>query len=147
VRWTLRYDLAAGRVSARATRANGLGLVISTASGGPLLVTSGSQSFDAPGTGVVQMLNSSTLELLGDIDVSTAVGGRPRSPMALDVGPGAATLDGKTAYLRTGTSDFGLLYPPQPARLLVLDVASRTVKRVVELGGFNVGPIIVIPPS
>jgi hypothetical protein len=55
----------------------------------------------------------------------------------------ASSPDGRVLYIRTGTPQIGPLYPPQPARLLIVDVVDRSLRKAVDLGGFGLGFVLV----
>lgn len=137
----VRYSLADQRVTASVARPGTGGLSV-TSDGETLIVTDGGTWPELPGSGLVYAYGPN-FEPHGTIDVSTPLGGRPLSPTATVTGGTAMSLDGRTVYVRAGTPPIGTLYTPQPARLLMVDMIDRSLRRAVELGGFGGGFLFV----
>ncbi len=141
----VRYDLVARRVAASTPRPSSGALSVTSDTGHVVISDSGTWP-DNPGSGHL-FLFGPNLEPRGVIDVSTALGGRPSSPTATRTGLMAASRDGRTVYVRAGSDLVGPLYPAQPARLLVVDVVSRTLRRAVKLDGYGLGAVFIRAPG
>lgn len=142
----VRYDACSRSVLASAPRpGTGLLAVVAAAAADTVLVlTDGGVWPDTPGSGLIYVFGRN-LDLRDSIDVSTSVGGVPRSPTATVTGSAMGGMDGRTVYVRSGSDEVGPLYPPQRARLLIVDLQNRLV-RAVDLAGFGLG-LLFAPPN
>lgn len=138
----VRFDLATRRVLGRTSRIGSGPFMVEPASGTVVLADNG-RFPDSPGRGLLQLFRAD-LTADGTIDISTPLGGAPNGPTALVMGFVGRSADGKSVYVRTGTPPIGTLYPAQPARLLLVDLTSRTVRASVALGGAGLGYIFVV---
>ncbi|MCH8986399.1 MAG: hypothetical protein IIB04_07275 [Acidobacteria bacterium] len=93
---------------------------------------------DFPGSGLLHLFDAQ-LSPIGTVDVSTPLGGLPGSPTATVTRTVAFADDGRTAYVASGTLEFGPLYATQTVRIIAVDLQTRTVLRVYELGGHEMG--------
>lgn len=135
----VRYDPCNRSILASTTRpATGMLAVVAAAAETTLILTDVGVWPDTPGSGFIYLLDQN-LDLLDSIDVSTPIGGDPKTPTATVTGSAAGGSDGRTVYVRAGSDEVGPLYPPQPARLLVLDFVNRRLVRAVDLTGFGLG--------
>ena len=137
----LRFDLETRRITAQTPRL-ATGSLRLTPDGRTLIQTDGGWWPDTPGSGIIRLYDEQ-LVLVGTIDASTPVGGMPDSPTASVMGPAHPSADGTTIYVRTGTAAIGPLYPKQRSRLLVIDLPTRSVRRVIELDGYGRGLVLV----
>ena len=138
----VRFDLATRRVLGRTSRIGSGPFSVEPASGTVVLADNG-RFPDSPGRGLLQLFRAD-LTANGTIDISTPLGGVPNGPTALVMGFVGRSADGKSVFVRTGTSPIGTLYPAQPARLLLVDLTSRTVRASVALGGAGLGYVFVV---
>ena len=100
---------------------------------------------DFPGSGLLHLFDAQ-LSPIGTVDVSTPLGGLPNTPTATVTRIVAFADDGRTAYVASGTPPIGPLYTTQPARIIAVDLPTRTVIRVYELGGHELGWPLLSPP-
>lgn len=133
----IRFDLVNHRISASVPRL-GLGAIVPLADGGPFAVLDQGRFPELTGSGIIYLL-SPELTTIDSIDVSTPLGGAPRSPTATVMGGGVFDESTGELYVRTGSAPFGTLYPAQPARTLVVNVRDRSVIRIIPLLGDNFG--------
>jgi DNA-binding beta-propeller fold protein YncE len=135
----IAYDLVDRAVVGRSHAPPGAWLAV--APDGQRVYASDPGSFiDSPGSGKLFVFDG-TLAPLGAIDLGTAaaVNGFPPATHGL-----AVSRDGARLYVASGTASVGPLYGPQPQRLLVVDVAQRTILHATALGDY--GPAGVYVP-
>lgn len=99
---------------------------------------------DFLGSGLLHLFDPQ-LSLIGTVDVSTPLGGLPNGPTATATRGVAFAPDGRTAYVVSGTPEIGPLYPTQASRIIAVDLQTRTVIRVYELGGYELGMPFLLP--
>ena len=135
----VRYDVCSRMIRSSTLRVGtGMLAVVSAATDTTLVLTDVGAWPDSPGSGMLHLFDRN-LSLVDSIDVSTPNGGVPRSPTAIVTGAAVAGADGRTVYVRAGSDEVGPMYPPQPARLIIVDVVSRRLVRSVRLTGFSLG--------
>lgn len=141
----VRYDLAARRITASIARPSVGGAVTVTADGSAVIIADAGRWPDTPGSGLL-FLYSSDLLARGVVDVTTPLGGTPRTSSAMVTGVGVSQRAGHVLYIRAGTPAIGPLFPSQPARLLIVDVQEKQLLRAVDLGGYGLGPVVLGSP-
>lgn len=136
----VRYDVCSRSILASTPRrAMGLLAVVAAAAADTTLILTDVGVWpDAPGSGLIYVFGQN-LDLRDSIDVSTPIGGVPKSPSATVTGSAVGGFDGRTVYVRAGSDEVGPLYPPQRARLLIVDLVNRRLVRAVDLTGFGLG--------
>ena len=139
----VRYDLVTRRVLAQIARPATGALALSR-DGQRVLITDVGTWPDSPGSGLLYVFDA-LLQALGTIDVSTPLGGVPRSPTATVTGLAASSADGRTMYVSAGSEMVGPLFPPQRARLLVVDLRDLSLKKEVTLPGYGRGRVALGP--
>ena len=135
----VRYDACSRSILASTPRlATGMLALVAAAADTTLILTDVGVWPDTPGSGLIYLFGRN-LDLRDSIDVSTPIGGVPKSPSATVTGSAVGGLDGRTVYVRAGSDDVGPLFPPQRARLLIVDFVNRRLVRAIDLTGFGLG--------
>lgn len=137
----MRYDLGLRALIASTTR-QAPGMLVITPDGMRILLTDNGTWPDSPGSGLLRVYDAN-LALLGDIDVSAPLGGGTHSSTATQTGIAVASADGRRVFVRSGSLERGPLYPPQPARVLSVDIIDRRLMRVTPLGGYGQGFLLL----
>jgi hypothetical protein len=137
--WLGTFDVGAGTVAGQIP-VSATGRLHPSPDGDLLLLTDVGTGFDLPGSGLVHVLGEA-LDARGTIDVSSPVGGAPGTATSTVTRSAAFSPDGAIAYVLGGTRERGPVYPVQPTRVFVIDVASRQVTDVLHLGGFELGEL------
>lgn len=94
---------------------------------------------DYPGSGLVYVFGPD-LELIGEVDVSTPVGGEPYSATAVRTEWAVISRDGKTAYVAARERYYG-----KRPWIFAIDLETLSVSNVVEIGGGSIGRLIAPP--
>ena len=141
--WLVTYDTDL-RQSVRSVARPAWGRVHLSPDRSTVVLTDGG-GFEAPGSGLLHLFDAQ-LSPIGTVDVSTPLGGLPNTPTATVTRIVAFADDGRTAYVASGTPPIGPLYTTQPARIIAVDLPTRTVIRVYELGGHELGWPLLSPP-
>jgi len=129
-----KYDMVGRTVTASAALPGLGGGVAIAADGQTLYLTDAGDFFNNPGSGFLYVYGSD-LKLRDSIDVrGAAVGGVMPSTKAVVV-----SRDGTLLYVASGTASRGPLFGPQPSRVLVVDIASKQLVRVIPLQDWNPG--------
>lgn len=140
----VRFDLVQRRVTASAQRATSGSLAL-VPGANVLVLTDAGVWPDSPGSGLLRLYDSN-LRFAGAIDVSTPLGQHPNSLTAALTGSAVTAGDGRTLYVQSGSAPRGPLFPIQAARLLAIDVVDKRFLRSIELGGYGLGPILLVTP-
>jgi hypothetical protein len=136
----VRYHLSSRRTTASMRRSvNGSATVLVN---GQLVMTDAGSFPDTPGSGLLHLF-SADLRSNGTIDISTPLGGVPNSQTAVRSGLIQLSAHGNRVWVRVGSEDFGPLYAPQKARLLLVDCERREVVRTLDLDGFGLGALAI----
>lgn len=133
-----QYDLVTHQVLASTPRPSA-GAMALAPDGSALYMTDQGTAFDYVGSGKI-FVYGSNLEPREPIDLratAAAEGQPPQTHFA------AVSRDGRFLYVSAGTAEVGPLYTTQPARLLVVDVAHRTVIQSIPLAAWSPGPVFV----
>ncbi len=131
-----RMDLSARTITNRISPPS-RGSVSVSPDGTRVLITDGGVWPDFPGSGQVFVFDASLQPLPPiDLGVDPVTGGKTRSAGV------AWSDDSRLAYITTGSAEIGPLFAPQRSRLLVVDVASRTIVREIPLNDFNVSQVL-----
>lgn len=139
------YSLAERRALVVAPNSIFSGALSASSGGNWLTLTDAGVWPHSAGSGVLQVLDRQ-LGVVGSIDLSTPVGGAPNSPAATVMGAATGVGNGSNLLVRTGTIFHrNLMFPQtQPARIIVVDVATREVKAVIPLGGYGSGFVFAL---
>lgn len=124
-----RLDLSTKQVTATAMQGNGLAALTSDAK--QIVLTDFGVWPDSPGSGVVRVLDTSTLSVIRTIQLPNE-NGLPRVSLVATSG-----FRPEQAFVTTGTAARGPLYGVQPSGLLELDVVAGVVRRFIRLGDFG----------
>lgn len=135
--WLATYDTGLGEL-VRSVARPASGSVNVSPDGATVVLTDVGTWPDFPGSGLLHLFDSE-LSPVGTIDVSTPLGGSPGGPTATVTMTVAFADDGRTAYILAGTASRGPLYPTQTTRIIAVDLETRTVVRVYDLGGHELG--------
>lgn len=131
-----KYDLVGRHVTASAPLPGLGGGVAISPDGQTLYLTDAGDFFNTPGAGFLYLYGPN-LEYRGTIDLRAAtVDGALPATKGIVV-----SRDGTLLYVSTGTASRGPIYGAQPARVLVVDVASRTLLRSMPLNDWNPGAL------
>lgn len=132
------YDLVRHELMGSVPRPSWGSLAIAT-DGSALYMTDPGDDRDLPGSGLVFVFDSE-LRSKGTIDLRpyASVGTDP--PRTVDA---VVSSDGAHVYITAGSNFIGPLYPGQPGRILVLDVANDSVSATIPLHDWGPGRVFV----
>jgi hypothetical protein len=133
-----KYDLVTRTTIATAPLPS-YGDLVPASDGSAVYLSDAGYGFDFLGSGFLFVFGPN-LERRAPIDLRTqgAVNGHPPQTRAM-----VLSQDNKRLYVTAGTAEYGPVYPSEPGRLFVIDVASKTVLATVLINEWSLGGILL----
>jgi hypothetical protein len=131
-----RYDLLNRRVIA-SQHIETYGALAISPDGKTLVLADGTSSVDSPGSGLLYVIDATTLAPTTVDLTSGYFGSVPPVMHAVSFG-----LDGRDAFVGVGTAARGPLYGVQRGRVLVIDLSSRQLTRAIDLDSWGVRSVL-----